>query len=214
MKRIDLSVIIAIIAVLAVFPTNRTVSAQDAVKPVVNITEGGKIAQFGIVVRDVDKTARRFSEVFGASWRFYDFKPKGVILHGKELGDVEPLLKVAIGDIGGRSFKLIQPVSGASTYMEFLERHGEGLLHFSLGTVVVHNRIVESLKKAGIGIEMQGRLGERATFTILDTQEDLGCYIELISPAWNHTETNMQLTGVYEHKGPSIIDMASPLFSG
>ena len=38
MKRIDLSVIIAIIAVLAVFPTNRTVSAQDAVKPVVNIT--------------------------------------------------------------------------------------------------------------------------------------------------------------------------------
>jgi hypothetical protein len=24
----------------------------------------------------------------------------------------------------------------------------------------------------------------------------------------------MQLTGVYEHKGPSIIDMASPLFSG
>lgn len=124
MKRIDLSVIIAIIAVLAVFPTNRTVSAQDAVKPVVNITEGGKIAQFGIVVRDVDKTARRFSEVFGASWRFYDFKPKGVILHGKELGDVEPLLKVAIGDIGGRSFKLIQPVSVASTYMEFLERHG------------------------------------------------------------------------------------------
>ena len=123
-------------------------------------------------------------------------------------------MKVAIGDMGGRSFKLIQPVSGPSTYMEFLERYGEGLLYFSLGTVVAHDRVVDSLKKADVGIEMQGRLGEKTTFTILDTLEDLGCYIELISPAWNDTESNMQLTGVYEHKGPSIIDMATPFFSG
>ena len=65
-----------------------------------------------------------------------------------------------------------------------------------------------------MGIEMKGRLGERTTFTILDTLEDLGCYIELISPTWNDTETSMHLTGVYEHKAPSIIDMARPIFSG
>ncbi len=189
--------------------------AQEGGKPVINISATGeKIAQFGVVVKDADKVARHFSEVFGTSWRFYDFKPKGIILHGKELGDVECLMKVAIGDIGGRSFKLIQPVSGPSTYMEFLEKHGAGFLNFSLGTVVVHNRIVDSLKKAGVGIEMQGRLGEKATFTILDTLEDLGCYIELNSPTWNDTESNMQLTGIYEHKAPPIIDMAKPLFSG
>jgi hypothetical protein len=217
MKAVSLSVMVAclVTAALAVLPTIETVVAQEAGKPVVNINATGeKIAQFGVVVKDVDKVARRFSEVFGTSWRFYDFKPKGTILHGKELGDVECLMKVAIGDIGGRSFKLIQPVSGPSTYMDFLEKHGEGFLYFSLGTVVVHNRIVDSLKKAGVGIEMQGRLGEKATFTILDTLEDLGCYVELVSPAWNDTESNMQLTGVYEHKGPPIIDMAKPIFSG
>jgi hypothetical protein len=202
-------------AALAVLSVLGTAFAQEGGKPVINISATGeKIAQFGVVVKDVDKVARRFSEVFGTSWRFYNFKPKGIILHGKELGDVECLMKVAIGDIGGRSFKLIQPVSGPSTYMEFLEKHGEGFLYFSFGTVVVHNRIVDSLKKAGVGIEMQGRLGEKTTFTILDTLEDLGCYIELISPAWNDTESNMQLTGVYEHKAPSIIDMAKPFFSG
>jgi hypothetical protein len=196
-------------------PYMKTTFAQEPVKPVVNLTATGeKIAQFGIVVKDVDKVAKRFSEVFCTSWSFYDFKPKGIVLHGKELEDVECLMKVAIGHIGGRSFKLIQPVSGPSTYMEFLQKHGEGLLYFSLGTVVVHNRIVDSLKKAGVRIEMQGRLGERATFTILDTLEDLGCYIELISPTWNDTETNMKLTGVYEHKAPPIIDMAKPFFSG
>jgi methylmalonyl-CoA/ethylmalonyl-CoA epimerase len=217
MKTASLSVMFAclVTAALAVLPTIGTVVAQEAGKPVVNINATGeKIAQFGVVVKDVDKVAKRFSEVFGTSWKFYDFKPKGIILRDKELGDVECLMKVAIGDMGGRSFKLIQPVSGPSTYMEFLQKHGEGFLYFSFGTVVVHNRIVDSLKKAGVGIEMQGRLGEKTTFTILDTLEDLGCYIELISPAWNDTERNMQLTGVYEHKAPSIIDMAKPFFSG
>jgi hypothetical protein len=213
MKAVSISVMVAclVTAALAVLP----VVAQESGKAVVNINATGeKIAQFGVVVKDVDKVAKRFSEVFGTSWRFYDFKPRGVILHGKELGDAESLMKVAIGDMGGRSFKLIQPVAGPSTHMDFLQKHGEGLLYFSLGTVVVHNRIVESLKKAGVGIEMQGRLGEKATFTILDTLEDLGCYIELISPAWKDTESTMQLTGVYEPKAPSIINMATPLFSG
>jgi hypothetical protein len=217
MKGVSLSVTVACLltAALAVLPTIGTGVAQEVGKPAVNIhATGEKIAQFGVVVKDVDKVAKRFSEVFGTSWRFYDFRPKGIILHGKELGDAESHMKVAIGDLGGRSFKLIQPVSGPSTHMEFLQKHGEGLLYFSLGTVVVHNRIVDSLKKAGVSIEMQGRLGEKTTFTILDTLEDLGCFIELISPAWNDTESNMQLTGVYEHKGPSIIDMAKPIFSG
>ena len=183
------------------------------VSPVVDVT-AEKIVQFGLVVKAVDKVAKRFSEVFGASWKFYDFRPKGIILHDEELGDVECLMKVAIGDMGGRSFKLIQPVSGPSTYMEFMEKYGEGFLYFSLGTVLDHDKFVASLKEAGVGIGMQGRLGKKATFTILDTLEDLGCYIEMVSPAWNDTESSMQPSGVYEHKGPSIIDMATPVFSG
>jgi hypothetical protein len=131
------------------------------------------------VVKDADKVARRFSEVFGASWRFYDFRPKGIVLHDQTLRDVECFTKVAIADIGGRSIKLIQPISGPSTYLEFLQRYGEGFLYFSLGTVMDHDKI-----------------------------------IELISPAWNDRERNMQQTGFYEHKGGCVIDMPTPVFSG
>ena len=200
-------------AVPAVLPAIATAFDPEPGKPVINVT-AEKIVQFGLVVKDVNKVARRFSEVFGTSWKFYDFKPKVIILHGKEPGDVECLLKVAIGDMGGRSFKLIQPVSGPSTYMEFMNRFGEGFLYFSLGTLLDHDKYVAALKQAGVGIEMQALLGEKATFTILDTLEDLGCYVEMISPAWNDTESSMQLTGVYEHKGSSIIDMVPPFFSG
>lgn len=194
-------------------PAMGTVFAQEAGKPVVDVT-AEKIVQFGLVARDVDKVARRFSEVFGTSWKFYDFRPTGIILHGKRLRDVECLLKVAIGDMAGRSFKLIQPISGPSTYREFMEKYGEGFLYFSLGTVLDHDKFVASLRKAGVGIEMQGRLGRKATFTILDTLEDLGCYVEMVSPAWDDIESNMHLTGLYEHRAPSVIDMATPFFSG
>ncbi len=186
---------------------------RGMVEPIVDIT-AEKIVQFGLVVKDVDKVTRRFSEVFGASWRFYDFRPKGVVLHDRILGDVECFAKVAMADIGGRSMKLIQPVSGPSTYMEFLQKYGEGFLYFSLGTVMDHDKIVAALQEAGVGIEMQGLLGKKATFTILDTREDLGCYIEMVSPAWNDREENMQPTGFYEHKARCVIDMATPVFSG
>ena len=187
---------------------------QESVKPIVDLSVQ-KIAQFSLVAKDIEKVVKRFSEVFGMTpWKFYDFRPKGIVLHDKALGNVDCLVKVAIADMGGRSFKLIQPISGPSTYMEFMQKFGEGFLYISLGTVIDHDKIVAALKKAGIGIEMQGRLGEKTTFTILDTLEDLGCYIELVSPAWKDGESNLQLTGVYEHKGPSIINMETPIFSG
>jgi hypothetical protein len=189
------------------------ITGHGSVEPIVNVT-AEKIVQFGLVVKDADKVARRFSEVFGASWRFYDFRPKGIVLHDQTLGEVECFTKVAIADIGGRSIKLIQPISGPSTYLEFLQRYGEGFLYFSLGTVMDHDKIIAALKEAGVGIEMQGLLGKKAVFTILDTREDLGCHIELISPAWNDRERNMQQTGFYEHKGGCVIDMPTPVFSG
>jgi len=188
-------------------------TGHGSVEPVVNVT-AEKIVQFGLVVKDADKVARRFSEVFGASWRFYDFRPKGIVLHNQTLGNVECFVKVAMADIGGRSLKLIQPIAGPSTYMEFLQRYGEGFLYVSLGTVMDHDRIIAALQGAGVGIEMQGLLGKKAVFTILDTREDLGCYIELISPAWNDRESNMQPTGVYEHRAGCVINMATPVFSG
>jgi len=188
--------------------------AQGPVQPVVDLS-AEKIVQFGLVVKDAEKVAKRFSEVFGMTpWRLYDFRPKGIVLRDKLLGDVECHLKVATADMGGRSFKLIQPVTGPSAYMEFMQKYGEGFLYFSLGTLMDHDAKVAALKKAGVGIEMQGLLGRTTTFTILDTLEDLGCYIELVSPAWGDAENNMQPAGVYEHKGPGIIDMATPLFSG
>lgn len=190
-----------------------TPDARERVRPVVNLS-AEKVVQIGLVVRDSGRVARRFSDVFGTSWRFYDVRLKGLVLHDKAMGNAESVLKIAIGDVGGRSIKLIQPASGPSLHREFLDKHGEGFLYFSVGTVANHDDIVAALTRAGVRTAMQGRLGEKTTFTILDTQADLGCDIEIVSQGWNDTESAMQLTGVYEPGGPSVIDMRSPVFSG
>ncbi len=98
--------------------------------------------------------------------------------------------------------------------MEFLKKNGEGFYAFSLGTLPSHDKVISALKKAGVIIEMQGSLGNNAIFTINDTVDDLGCRIELNSPANQAFETNMQLTGVYVPSGSSIINMERPIFAG
>ena len=127
--------------------STRTALAQaSAAQPVVNLS-GEKVFQISMVVRDAQKVAGRFSDVFGPSWKFYDLRPKQIVLHDKALGDVDCYLRLAVGSFGGRSFKLVQPVSGQSSYAEFLQKHGEGLYSFSLGTLANHDQALDALKK-------------------------------------------------------------------
>jgi hypothetical protein len=191
-----------------------TASQQTpAAQSVVNLSTE-KVIQFSLVVKDVEKVAKRFSEVFGVSWRFYDLRPEQIILHDKAFEDIRCYLKAAIGNIGGRSFKLLQPVSGQSSYAEFLQKNGEGFYTIGLGTLATHDQIVTALAKATIGVEMQGDWGNGSKFTILETAEDIGCRIEFSSPANKVSEPNLRQTGVFAPTGTSIIDMDRPIFSG
>jgi hypothetical protein len=192
----------------------KTAAAQlPAAQPVVNLGRE-KIIQFSLVVRDVEKVAKRFSEIFGNSWRFYDAKAEQVILHDKALPGADCRFKAVIGILGGRSFKLIQPVSDQSSYAEFLKKNGEGFYTIGLGTLANHDQVVSALRKSGTGIEMQGNLGNGCTFTIMETVEDLGCRIELSSPGGDANEKNLKQTGTLSLAAASAIEMDKPVFSG
>ena len=192
----------------------RTAFAQaPAAQPVANLSEE-KIVQISMVVKDAQKVSRRFSDVFGPSWKFYDLKPKQVVLHDKELPDGNCYLKLAIGNCGGRSFKLVQPVSGQSSYLEFLKKQGEGFYSVGFGSLAAHDQIVAALKNAGVGVEMQGDLGNNSRFTILETVEDLGCRVEFASPPHGGVETDIQQTGSFVPDRPGIVNMDRPIFAG
>jgi hypothetical protein len=185
----------------------------SGLQPVANLG-GEKIVQVSMVVKDIQKVSKRFSDVFGPSWEFYDLKPKQVVLHGKELPDGNCYLKLALGNCGGRSFKLVQPVSGQSSYMEFLEKQGEGFYSIGLGSLAAHDQIVAALKNVGVGVEMQGDLGNNSRFTILETVDDLGVRVEFASPPNGGVETDIQQTGSFVPDRPGLVNMDRPIFTG
>jgi hypothetical protein len=123
-------------------------AAAPAAEPAVRFV-GPKVTQITMVVKDAEKVARRFSDVFGPSWKFYEFRPTQVVLYDKALGDGACVLKLAVGNCGGHSFKLVQPVSGQSSYADFLTKEGEGYYSIGLGVQPNHDPMVESLRHAG-----------------------------------------------------------------
>lgn len=173
-----------------------------------------KIVQLSLVVQDAEKVAQRFSDIFGVAWKLYDLQLKDFVLHARLRQNVECSLKIALGTFGGRSLKMVQPVSGQSSYAEFLQRNGEGFYTISLGTLPNHDGIVDTLIKAGVPVEMQGDLGNGAKFSVLDTTKDLGCRFEFSSPAGRAIESSLAQTGTVTPAGECLVDMGKPLFSG
>ena len=173
-----------------------------------------KIVQFGLVVHDAEKVAKRFSEIFGVSWKLYDMQPGKIQLRDKALGDADCRLKIAIGVFGGRTLKLVQPVSGQSSYAEFLRKQGEGFYTIGLGVLANHDQIASALRKVGVSIEMQGDLGNGSRFSILDTADDLGCRFEISSPADRAGESRLIQIGTLVPGSAADVDMDEPIFSG
>ena len=182
--------------------------------PKVDLSRGGKVQQITMVVKDAERVAKRFSDVFGPSWTFYEFRPKQIVLHDKDLGGADCVLKLAIGDCGGHSFKLVQPVSGQNSYAEFLQKQGEGFYAMGLGAFPNHDQMLAAFKNAGAGVEMQGDVGNGSKFTILETVEDLGLRVEFDSVPKQAVSANLRQTGSFTAKGPGIIDMNLPVISG
>jgi hypothetical protein len=180
--------------------------------PAVNLS-GERIRQISMVVKDSEKVAKRFSDIFGPSWEFFEFRPLQIKFRGITQSD-ECTLKLAIGNCGGLSFKLVQPVSGQSSYMEFLRKHGEGFFSIGLGPLANHDRVVDALSKAGICIEMQGDAGDGSQFNVLETVADYGCRHELASNPRTIRSTCMRQTGRFVPRRSSVVDMDPPVVSG
>ena len=145
--------------------------------------EGKQIIKIGIVVQDVEKTVKRYWEIFGIGpWTLIDLKPphlSDLVFHGIPMNDGNSFLKIALARHENIQFELLEPVYGPSTHMDFLKTHGEGINYLSFGRVDDHDEIVSVLEKQGIDIEFTGVLGGATRFTYMASQEELGAIFEI-----------------------------------
>ena len=138
-----------------------------------------QVFQVCVVVKDIQKSVEQYWNIFGIGpWQIHTFQPPDLFdttLHGKP----EPYtMKIAAARVGNIQWELIQPLTGRSSYHEFLEEKGEGLHHVAVA-VEDFDKTVAALERHGIGTVMTGEYRE-STYAYLDTGPALGFIAEIL----------------------------------
>jgi hypothetical protein len=143
----------------------------------------GPVVQVGIVVRDALATATVWTERFQlAPPHVIDWPPPGRNLEATgsyrgQRGDFR--MRLAFVETDSIQLEFIEPLEGDNIYTEFLEQHGEGLHHILFE--VDDPQTVAAGLRAPILQSGGSTLRPGALWAYLDTQELLGCIVELRS---------------------------------
>jgi len=131
------------------------------------------IDQVGFVVRDAQKTAGRWQNLFGP-FEFMDAPMQGVIYRGRPT-DCE--LRIAIARSGPIEIELIQVLAGRTLYCEALDRGRTGPHHLrcKVDDLAVTRA---ALEESGLRPVWGQRHSPEIAFEYLEGLEDL--YLELI----------------------------------
>ncbi|MDQ1329683.1 MAG: hypothetical protein QG641_2975 [Candidatus Poribacteria bacterium] len=137
------------------------------------------ICQIGLVVRNIERTAKMYADVFGME------VPKAIITDPEEQAHTkfhgsptQARAKLAFFNMGSLSLELIEPFGGPSTWKEFLDTHGEGIHHIAF-QVKGMDWVIEYLDGKGIKPIQRGDFtGGR--YAYVDGTESLGVILELL----------------------------------
>lgn len=139
----------------------------------------GKLVQIGIIVRDVEKTAETYEKIMGmertvtvppgdmdmTNWRY----------RGKPMDAITKNIAFRLGNI---ELEFIQPMSGESEWMDFLEKNGEGIHHIAFSVKNIKEK-AEMLEKEGYEVIQFGDFtGGR--FIYFDTKDAMKTVVELL----------------------------------
>jgi methylmalonyl-CoA/ethylmalonyl-CoA epimerase len=137
------------------------------------------ICQVGLVVRDVEKSARAYADLFGVetpSWSMTDPEP---VAHIQYRGEPTPArAKLAFLQLGSVALELIEPVGGPSTWREFLEANGEGVHHIAFRIKGMSEQVA-LLQRKGMPLVQRGEYSG-GRYAYIDSVSQLGVILELL----------------------------------
>jgi catechol 2,3-dioxygenase-like lactoylglutathione lyase family enzyme len=139
--------------------------------------------QVGVVVRDLER-AVAFYEALGVGP--FEEGPSAHTLerriYGQPVEDAQ--VKGLIAQMGNIEFELLQPVTDNTIQAEFLEKHGEGVVHIC-GFTDDLDRDIAKMEEAGYPVISYGLLDDGGKFAYFDTREVGGLVLELFQTGDN-----------------------------
>jgi hypothetical protein len=141
-----------------------------------------KVGQIGIVVPDIGKAVRHYSEFLNIKpW----FRSKTISNDVTFKGESFPLkLDIALAFSGGMEIELIQMLTDRECiYSDIMKKEGGGLHHIGM-MVYGFDRKLEQMKSAGIGVIQSGVIrtvgGAVTRYAYMDTIPTCGIISEII----------------------------------
>ncbi|GHU10180.1 lactoylglutathione lyase [Spirochaetia bacterium] len=136
--------------------------------------------QIAIIVKDIEKAAKKWAELFGVpvpEIRVSNAGPaQDVTYRGKK---AEYGLKLANIDTGrGFVIELHEATGGDSTYQEFLDKHGQGVHHLGFAVGDRRDAIVGELEEELYDLRTVG-IYPGSSWTVVDTEDDLGVNLNI-----------------------------------
>ena len=136
--------------------------------------------QINIVVRDIEKAARKWGELLGIP------TPEIRVNH-LEGGEnytyrgqpVSCDLKVADIPMNGFVIELHEPIGGPSSFQEFLDKHGNGVHHIGFEVGERRDEVIQELSEAGYDTNRTLGIYPGSSWTIVDSEEDLGVNLNI-----------------------------------
>jgi catechol 2,3-dioxygenase-like lactoylglutathione lyase family enzyme len=137
------------------------------------------VTQIGIIVRDIEESAERYSRLFGVPI------PPVIITDGYEKArtsfEGQPSYaraKLAFFKLGQVSLELIEPIGEPSTWKKHLDEKGESVHHIAF-QVKGTPQVAAALADEGIPVQQQGYY-TGGMYTYVDSADKLGVCLELL----------------------------------
>ena len=143
---------------------------------------GTKVVQIGIVVRDVEESAKSYAEFFGVE------VPKIIISETEDKAKTryygKPTMarvRQAFFNFDNISIELLEPVGGPSTWKDFLDSKGEGFHHIAFEIKGMDDKIAQ-MQDRGIPLSQQGRWtgGSGGRYAYFESEKQLAVILELL----------------------------------
>ncbi len=144
-----------------------------------NKLDSDTVVQIGIIVKDVQESARHYADVFGIP------EPEVVPIAADAFANTQYLGKASMAAGKGAFFKLgpveielIEPVGQPSTWADFLQNRGGGIHHiaFKTGDMGAAQRFLDS---KGMQTIQQGGW-DGGQYAYIESTEQLGTILELL----------------------------------
>jgi catechol 2,3-dioxygenase-like lactoylglutathione lyase family enzyme len=137
------------------------------------------VCQVGLVVRDIERTARAYAEIFGLEVPPVRVTGTADRTQVRYRGKTTPgRAKLAFFQMGQVSIELIEPIDGPSTWREFLDAHGEGVHHLAF-RVKGMDQALAFLNARGIPAVQRGEF-RGGRYAYVDSAPALKVLLELL----------------------------------